>query len=57
MFGVFGQFLSFFFLFFFSIFYDILLRVLDKMFSLGRFRKTESHMIWCNVNRWPRHIV
>ena len=52
--GVFGQFLSF---FFFSIFYNILLRVLNKMFSLGRVRKTESHMIWCNVNRWPRHIV
>ena len=47
MFGVFGQFLSSFF--FFSIFYNILLRVLNKMFSLGRVRKTESHMIWCNV--------
>ena len=54
--GFFGQFLSFFF-FFFSIFYNILLRVLNKMFSLGRVRKTESHMIWRNVNRWPRHIV
>ena len=50
--GFFGQFLSF-----FSIFYDILLRVLNKMFSLGRVRKTESHMIWRNVNRRPRHIV
>ena len=51
--GFFGQFLSF----SFSIFYNILLRVLKKMFSLGRVRKTESHMIWRNVNRWPRHIV
>ena len=50
-----GQFLSF--LFFFCIFYNILLRVLNKMFSLGRVRKTESHMIWGNVNLWPRHIV
>ena len=43
--GFFGQFLSF----LFSIFYNILLRVLNKMFSLGRVRKTESHMIWRNV--------
>ena len=40
---------SFCLLFFLSIFYNILLRVLNKMFSLGRVRKTESHMIWCNV--------
>ena len=32
---------------FFSIFYNSLLRVLNKMFSLGRVRKTESH-IWRN---------
>ena len=41
---------------FFSVFYNILLRILNKMFSLGRVRKTESH-IWRNVNRWPRHIA
>ena len=52
--GFFGQFLSF-----FSIFYNILilLKVLNNMLSLGRVRKTESHMIWRNVNHWPRHTA